>query len=61
MDIKRKTCDICTRKKRLFLDVSITPYACPIALPVHRNLQHESLLTIVSATSASPFEALHQQ
>jgi hypothetical protein len=28
-------------------------YTCPIALPVRRNPQHRSLLTVVSATSAS--------
>jgi hypothetical protein len=55
MDIKRKTRDIRTWKKHLFLDISCT---YPIALPVHRNPQHRSLLTVVSATSQSPFHHL---
>jgi hypothetical protein len=44
MDIKRKTCDIGTWKKRLFLDISSTNmYTCPIALPVRQNPQHRNL------------------
>jgi hypothetical protein len=33
-------------------------YICPIALPVRRNPQHRSLLTLVSATSTTPFQLL---
>jgi hypothetical protein len=36
-------------------------YTCPIALPVLRNPQHRSLLTVVSATSAPPFQPLRHQ
>jgi hypothetical protein len=36
-------------------------YTCPIALPVHRNSQHRSLLTVVSATSTPPFQPLRHQ
>jgi hypothetical protein len=31
-------------------------YTCPTVLPVRRNPQHRSLLTVVSATSAPPFQ-----
>jgi hypothetical protein len=52
IDINRKACDIGTWKKHLFLDISSTNIGtCPIALPVRRNPQHRSLLTVVSATS----------
>jgi hypothetical protein len=33
-------------------------YTCPIALPVRRNPQHRSLLTVVSANSVPPFHYL---
>jgi hypothetical protein len=36
-------------------------YACPIALPVRRNPQHGSHLTVVSATSGSPLQLLRHQ
>jgi hypothetical protein len=36
-------------------------YTCPVALPVRRNTQHTSLLTVVSATSAPPFQPLRHQ
>jgi hypothetical protein len=36
-------------------------YTCPIALPVRRNPQHRSLLAVVSATSAPPFQPLRHQ
>jgi hypothetical protein len=36
-------------------------YTCPIALPVHRNPQHRSLLTVVSAITAPPFQSLLHQ
>jgi hypothetical protein len=52
MDIKRKTYDTRTwKKKHLFLEISSTT-DCPIALRLRRNPQHRSLLTVVSATSA---------
>jgi hypothetical protein len=60
MDIKRKTCDIRTWKKRLFLDVTILHqhlYTCPIALPVRRNPQHRSLLTVVSTVASVAISA----
>jgi hypothetical protein len=31
-------------------------YTCPIALPMRRNPQHRSLLTVISATSAPRFQ-----
>jgi hypothetical protein len=64
MDIKRtrKTCDIRTWKKHLFPDVSsISWYTCPIASPVRRDPQHRSLVAVVSATSAPPFQPLCHQ
>jgi hypothetical protein len=36
-------------------------YTRPIALPVRRNPQHRNLLTVVSATSAPPFQPLRLQ
>jgi hypothetical protein len=36
-------------------------YSCPIALPARRNQQHRSILTVVSATSAPPFQPLRHQ
>jgi hypothetical protein len=36
-------------------------YTCPVALPVRRNPQHRSLLTVVSANSAPPFQPLRHQ
>jgi hypothetical protein len=36
-------------------------YRCPIALPLHRNPQHRSAFTVVSATSAPSFQPLHHQ
>jgi hypothetical protein len=45
MDIKRKTFDIRTWKNHLFLNISSTNIDTrPIALPMHRNPQHRSLL-----------------
>jgi hypothetical protein len=63
IDIKRKTCDILTWEKHLYLDVSCTNrYTCPIALPVRRNPQDRSILTVVSPTSVPLFQPLrHQQ
>jgi hypothetical protein len=54
MDIERKTCDLRTWKRHLFLDISSN--TCHIALPVRRNLQNRSLLTVVSVTSAPPIQ-----
>jgi hypothetical protein len=59
MDIKRKTRDIRTWKKKTFTSLHILhqqSYLCPIALPVGRNPQHRSLshlLTSVSTSSSS--------
>jgi hypothetical protein len=36
-------------------------YMCPIVLPVRRNSQHTSLFTVVSATSAPPFQPLRHR
>jgi hypothetical protein len=36
-------------------------YTCPIALPVLESPQHGSLLTVVSAKSAPPFQPLRHQ
>jgi hypothetical protein len=36
-------------------------YTCPITLPVRRNSQQRSLLTVVSATSTPPFQPLRHQ
>jgi hypothetical protein len=36
-------------------------YTCPIALPVRRNPQHRSLLTVISATCAPPFQTFRHQ
>jgi hypothetical protein len=36
-------------------------YTCPIALSVRWNLQHRSLFTVLSATSAPPFWPLRHQ
>jgi hypothetical protein len=63
MDTKRKTYDIRTWKKtfipRHILHQHIC--TCPIALLMRRNPQHISFLTVVSATSASPFQPLRHQ
>jgi hypothetical protein len=55
MDIKRETCDIQTWEKAFTFRHILHQhwYTCPIALPVRRNQQHRSLLTVVSATSAA--------
>jgi hypothetical protein len=63
MDIKRKTCDIQNWNK-IFISLHILHqhwYTCPIALPLRRNPQHISVLTVVSATSAPPFQPLRHQ
>jgi hypothetical protein len=63
MEVKRKTCDIRTWEKT-FISRHILYqhwYTCPIALSVRRNPQHRSLLTVVSATPALPFQLLHQR
>jgi hypothetical protein len=62
MDIKPKTCDIRNWGEKKFISRHILHqhwYTCPIALPVRRNPQHRSLLTVVTATSAPPFQ--HQR
>jgi hypothetical protein len=63
MAIKRKTCEIWTWKK-MFISQHILHqhwYTCPITIPVRRNPQHRSLLTVVSATFAPPFQPLRHQ
>jgi hypothetical protein len=60
MDMKHKTCYIRTCVET-FISRHILHqhwYNCPIALPVLRNPQHRSFLTIVSATSALPLQPL---
>jgi hypothetical protein len=60
--MKRKTCDIRTWKYIYFSTYTQpTLIHCPIALPVRRSPQHRSLLAIVSATSAPPFQPLRHQ
>jgi hypothetical protein len=62
MDIRRKACDIRNWKKNISRHILRQHrYTCPIALPVRRHPQHRSLLTVVSATSASPFQPLRHQ
>jgi hypothetical protein len=48
-------------KKKTFISRHILRqhwYTCPIALSVRQNPQIRNLLTVVSATSASPFQLL---
>jgi hypothetical protein len=64
MDIKPKTCDIRNWKKiYLFLDIYFTNTVTLV--PSHyqcvRSPWHTSFLTVISATSASPFQPLHQR
>jgi hypothetical protein len=62
MHVKYKICDILNLEKYLFLYILSTNIDnCPFALPVRRNPQHRSLLTVVSATSAPPFQPLRHQ
>jgi hypothetical protein len=64
MDIKHETYDIRTLKKKTFISRHILHqhwYTCPIPLPVRRNPQHISLLSVVSATYAPPFQPLRYQ
>jgi hypothetical protein len=63
MVIKHKTCDIQPEKKHVFLNISSTNIdtLVLIALPVRQNPQHGSLLNVVSATSAPPFQPLRHQ
>jgi hypothetical protein len=63
MDIKRKTCDIRTWKETFIFRHILHQnwHTCPIALPMRRNLQHRRLLTVVSATSAPPFQLLRHR
>jgi hypothetical protein len=55
LDLKRKTRDICRYILRQHW------CTCLIALPVRRNLKQRSLLTVVSATSALPFQPRRHQ
>jgi hypothetical protein len=59
IDMKRKTRDIRTWQKHLFLDISST--YIDKHLPVRRSPQHGSILTVVSATSAPPFKPLRHK
>jgi hypothetical protein len=61
MDMKRKTCDIRTwgKKRHLFLDISSTNIETLV--PLLRNPQNRSLLTVFSATSTPPFQPLRHQ
>jgi hypothetical protein len=64
MYIKRKTCDIRTWKKQLFLNISSTNTDTLVPLLYRCVKTHtiEIFLTVVSATSAPLFEPLpHQQ
>jgi hypothetical protein len=63
MDIKRKTCDIRTWKKHLFLDISSTNIDTVVLLLYQcvESPQHRSLLTVVSAISPPPFQPLRHQ
>jgi hypothetical protein len=63
MYIKRKACDIRTWKKKIISrHILHQPlHTCPIALPVRLTPQHRSLSTVVSATSAPPFQPLRHQ
>jgi hypothetical protein len=63
MDIKHKTCDIRTWKQRhLFLDIS-PPTLIHLShlFTSAWNPQHRSLLNVVSATPAPPFQPLRHQ
>jgi hypothetical protein len=60
MDMKLKTCD--TMEKNIYWHIFHQHvYTCSIAFPVYWNPQHWSLLTVVSAPSAPPFQPLHHQ
>jgi hypothetical protein len=61
IDIKRKTWYSNLGKKIPWHILHQYWYTCPIALAVRRNPQHRSLLTVVSATSAPPFQPLRHQ
>jgi hypothetical protein len=54
MDIKRKTCDIRTwKKKHLFLDMSSTNIGTPVPSLYHCvEMRSIEVLTVVSATTA---------
>jgi hypothetical protein len=63
MDIKHKTYDIRNWKKTFISRHSLHQhgYTCPISLPVRRNPQRRSLLTVVAATSAPAFQHLYHK
>jgi hypothetical protein len=63
IDIKRKTCDIRTWKKHVFLDISSTTIdtLLPSLYQCVETRNTEVFLTVVSATSASPFKPLRHQ
>jgi hypothetical protein len=59
MDIKRKICDIRTWERNIYFSTYPPPTLIHLShRPVRRNPQHISLLTVVSATSAPPFQPL---
>jgi hypothetical protein len=63
MDIKCKTYDIRNWKKH-FISRHVLHqhgYTCLIALPGRQSPQHRSVLTVVSVTSAPPFQPLRHQ
>jgi hypothetical protein len=63
MGIKRKTRDIGTRGKAFIARYNLHQhwYTCPIVLPMRRNPQHRSLLTVISTHFAPPFQPLRHQ
>jgi hypothetical protein len=63
MDIKHKTSNIRTWKKHLFLDISSTNIdtIVPSLYPCVETHSIEIFFTVVSATSALPFQPLRHQ
>jgi hypothetical protein len=63
IDTKHKACDIRTWKKKYVIRHILQQhwYAYPIVLSLRRNPQHRSLLNVVSAISAPPFQSLRHQ
>jgi hypothetical protein len=57
MDVKRKHVIFEPGRKNIYFPT----YPPPTAIQEHRNLQHRSLLTVVSATSNPPFQPLRHQ
>jgi hypothetical protein len=62
MAVKRKTWY--SKLRKTFLSrctLNQQWYICPIVLPLRRNPQHRSFLTVVSATSSPTLQPLHHQ